>query len=61
MFNDRRSGVVGGEKFAGGESPFHKGMHRFDVLDPFRPAAPELVEGDGRAGSILNFRQVRHV
>ena len=52
--------VVSGEEFAGGEGSFYKGANGVEIVHPFRPPPPEFVERDRRAGSILNFRQVRH-
>ena len=34
---------------------------RLDVVHPLSPSAPELMESDRGAGSVLNFGEVRHV
>src|SRR2546430_4553938 len=55
------SRIVGGEELAGGQSSFYKGADSFDIVHPLGPPPPEFMESDGRAGNILNFRQIRHV
>jgi hypothetical protein len=60
LVQSRPSGVVGGKKFAGGKSALYERVDGIAVVHPLGAAPPKLMESDGRAGSILDFRQVRH-
>jgi hypothetical protein len=61
IVESRPRGVVSREELTGGDSPFHKGMDGVQVLHPFSPPPPKLVQSDGCAGSILYFGQIGHV
>ena len=56
----RAGGIISRKKFPGRKRTFYEGVDRVAIIHPFGAASPKLMESDGRAGSILDFRQIRH-